>query len=106
MAIKEVLSEFRNILLGRIINIYTDHLNFTHERFADPTLMRWRLQIEQFSPDIVYLKGEDNVVADSLSRLAIADQVFEDDFMANIFDLHCGEFFQLRFGDHAPLPTT
>jgi exonuclease VII small subunit len=31
--------------------------------------MRWRLFIEEYSPDLRYIKGENNVVADSLSRL-------------------------------------
>jgi len=31
--------------------------------------MRWRLFIEEYSPDLRYIKGEDNVVADALSRL-------------------------------------
>ena len=31
--------------------------------------MRWRLSIEEYSPDLQYIKGEKNVVADTLSRL-------------------------------------
>ena len=31
--------------------------------------MRWRLYIEEYSPDLQYIKGEKNVVADALSRL-------------------------------------
>ena len=31
--------------------------------------MRWRLFIEEYSPDLRYIKGETNVVADALSRL-------------------------------------
>ena len=31
--------------------------------------MQWRLYIEEFSPDLQYIKGEKNVVADALSRL-------------------------------------
>ena len=31
--------------------------------------MRWRLYIEEYSPDLQYIKGEKNVVADTLSRL-------------------------------------
>ena len=31
--------------------------------------MRWRLFIEEYSPDLQYIKGENNVVADALSRL-------------------------------------
>jgi len=31
--------------------------------------MRWRRFIEEYSPDLQYIKGENNVVADALSRL-------------------------------------
>ena len=31
--------------------------------------MRWRLVIEEFGPELNYIKGEHNIVADSLSRL-------------------------------------
>jgi hypothetical protein len=31
--------------------------------------MQWRLYIEEYSPDLQYIKGEKNVVADALSRL-------------------------------------
>ena len=35
--------------------------------------MRWRLILEDFGPDFKYIKGENNVVADSLSRLETRD---------------------------------
>ena len=31
--------------------------------------MRWRLLLEEFSPEIVYIKGPKNMIADALSRL-------------------------------------
>ena len=31
--------------------------------------MRWRLLIEEFGPEIIYLPGVNNIVADCLSRL-------------------------------------
>ena len=35
--------------------------------------MRWRLILEEFGPELKYIKGENNVVADSLSCLEISD---------------------------------
>ena len=35
--------------------------------------MRWRLAIEEYGPELIYIKGEKNVVADALSRLATKD---------------------------------
>ena len=31
--------------------------------------MRWRLILEEFSPEPIYIKGSQNIVADALSRL-------------------------------------
>jgi hypothetical protein len=71
LSIVETLKEFRNILLGYQIEIYTDHLNLTYETTLNESqrVMRWRLLIEEFGPTLTFIKGEANVVADALSRL-------------------------------------
>ena len=33
--------------------------------------MRWRLVLEEYSPELIYIKGEDNTVADALSHLTM-----------------------------------
>jgi len=65
----ETLKEFRNILLGQKIKVHTDHENLTYKNFNSDRVMRWRLYIEEYSPDLHYIKGTKNVVADALSRL-------------------------------------
>ena len=35
--------------------------------------MRWRLVLKDFGPELKYTKGENNVVADALSRLDMSD---------------------------------
>ena len=35
--------------------------------------MRWRPILEEFGPELKYIKGENNVVADALSCLEISD---------------------------------
>ena len=35
--------------------------------------MRWRLILEEFGPELKYIKGENNVVADALSLLEMSD---------------------------------
>ncbi len=69
LAIVETLKEFRNILLGQKIRVYTDHKNLTFKNFNTDRVMRWRLILEEYSPELIYTKGEDNVVADALSRM-------------------------------------
>ena len=36
-------------------------------------VMRWRLILEEFGPDIKHIKGEDNVIADAISRLPMSE---------------------------------
>ena len=69
LAIVETLKEYRNILLGHEIRVYTDHKNLTYKNFNTDRVMRWRLVIEEYGPELIYLKGERNIVADALSRL-------------------------------------
>ena len=63
------LKDFFTILLGHQITVYTDHKNVTYNFFNTERVMRWRLILEEFGPELKYIKGEDNVVADALSRL-------------------------------------
>ena len=46
--------------------------------------MRWRLILEEFGPELKYIKGENNVVADALSRLEMSD----NQEILNISDLY------------------
>ena len=79
LSIVETLKEFRNILLGHEIIVYTDHKNLVYKHFNTERVMRWRLVIEEFGPELRYIKGTHNVVADALSRL---DMMTDDEFTA------------------------
>ena len=69
LAIVETLQEFRNILLGQNIKAYTDHKNLTYKNFNTERVMRWRIVLEEYGPELIYIKGEANIVADALSRM-------------------------------------
>src|SRR5688500_7684988 len=69
LSVVEVLKGFRSILLGQQIRVHTDHVNLTYKKFNSDRVMRWRLYIEEYFPDLQYIKGENNIVADALSRL-------------------------------------
>ena len=73
LSVVVTLKEFRNIRLGHQITVYTDHKNLTYKCFNTERVMRWRLILEQFGPELKYIKGENNDVANALSRLEISD---------------------------------
>ena len=65
----EILMEFRTILLGQKLKIFTDHKNPTGKNFNTNSVLRWRLILEEYIPEIEYIPREKNIVADALSRL-------------------------------------
>ena len=91
LSIVESLKEFRTMIHGYPIDIYTDHLNWTHgsKFIKNARVMRWRLLIQEYAPTIHYIKGSKNVVADTLSRNPFDE--FEDDdnfaFLEEAFDM-------------------
>ena len=79
LSIVECLKQFRGILFGYPINIYSDHKNLVYAATMSESqrVMRWRLILEEFGPNIEHIAGVDNIVADTLSRHPSAN--IEDD---------------------------
>ena len=69
LKIVETLKEFRTILFGRKLRIYTDNKNLTCKKLNTDRVLRWRLILEEYGPDIEYIKGGKNIVSDTLSRI-------------------------------------
>ena len=74
LSIITTLKEFRSMLLGAEIHIYTDHRNLTFQNLTTQRVLRWRLYMKEYAPEIHYIKGEDNVIADFLSRAEPLDR--------------------------------
>ena len=79
LSIVETLKEYRNILLGHEIEVFTDHKNLVYKHFNTERVMRWRLLLEEFGPTLTYIKGENNIVADALSRMAMTEEDFSQE---------------------------
>ena len=77
LGIVETLKEFKIILLGYKAEVHTDHKNLVHKTFlmSFNHVMRWRLTIEEYGPEIFHILGPNNVVADALSRFLKIDGV-------------------------------
>ena len=67
--IVETFKELRNILFGQQIKVNTDHKNLTYKSFNIERFTRWRLILEEFSPELIYIICSKNIVADALIRL-------------------------------------
>ncbi len=65
------LKNFRDIILGYPITVFTDHAlvtEFFKGRYLTGRLARWYLTIQEFGPIFQFSPGLANVVAESLSR--------------------------------------
>ena len=59
--------------------------------FNSDRVMRWRLYIKEYSPGLQYIKGENNVMADLLSRLDCDEEVLQQE--AFIMDGMCSDWY-------------
>ena len=59
------------MLWGQKIKVYSDHQNLVRDAlgFTTDRVYRWRLVLEEYGPEIVYIPGVTNIVADGLSCL-------------------------------------
>jgi hypothetical protein len=97
LAIVETLQEYRTILLGHLVKIYTDHKNLTFANFKTDRVHRWRLIVEEYGPQIIYHPGVKNIVADFLSRHPVLPKTSELHFLNEIFTVDDNIPFPLAF---------
>jgi hypothetical protein len=71
LAIMETLKFFHHMLFGHKIIIKTDHKNLTHQvsSHASDRVLRQHLLLEEYGVELENIKGENNTVADALSRI-------------------------------------
>jgi len=67
----ETLKEFNGMLWGQRINVYTNHRNLTRDGLGltSNRVARWQMLLEEYAPEIIYIKGIHNTVADAISQL-------------------------------------
>ncbi len=71
LAIVETLKEFKGMLWGQGINVYTDHKNLTRDALGltSDRVYCWRLLLEEYAPEIICIKGIHNTVAEAILQL-------------------------------------
>eukprot|EP00957_Ditylum_brightwellii_P017198 1296319-Ditylum_brightwellii.AAC.1 len=69
LAVVETLKEFKNILLGQQIRVYTNHKNLTYKNFNTARVIQWHMILEDFVSKLIYIPGNTNIVAKMLSYL-------------------------------------
>ena len=59
LAIVETLKEFNGMLWGQRTTVYTDHKNLTRDGLGltSDRVARWRILLEEYAPEIIYIKG-------------------------------------------------
>ncbi|KAJ3567660.1 hypothetical protein NP233_g6218 [Leucocoprinus birnbaumii] len=81
-AIVRALTKWRSDLLGISFTVLTDHRTlecFQTQKHLSRRQARWMELLQQYDFEIVYVKGEDNAVADALSRTNFEETSIEAD---------------------------
>ena len=73
----ENIKEFRNILLGHEIELFTDHKNITCETIesASQRVQRWKTLKQEFGVTLLYIKVYANIVSGAFSRITMVHHV-------------------------------
>jgi hypothetical protein len=71
LAIVETLKEFKGMMWGQNIMVHTDHKKLTRDALGltSDIVYLWWLLLEEYAPQIIYIKGIHNTVADAVSQL-------------------------------------
>jgi hypothetical protein len=71
LAIAKTLKEFKGMLWGQNIKMFTDHPNLMRDAqgLTLDRVCQWRLLLEEYGPKNVYIKGIHNTVTDAVSRI-------------------------------------
>jgi RNase H-like domain found in reverse transcriptase len=78
LSIVETLKEFRTLLYGQRVVVHTNHKNIIYGNLVNNRIARWRLLLKEYSPEIVHVKGNDNVIADALLHMEVN---FKEDWL-------------------------
>ena len=73
LCVVATLKEFRSMLLGAELDLYTDHKNILNVGNLSEWRLHWISYVDEYGPTIHYIEGPHNVIADTFSRLSRKD---------------------------------
>ena len=93
-AVIQALKHWRHLCVGRPIIVHTDHKSLervlAQNKIQEARINRWSFFLSEFDLTFKYIPGEDNVVADALSRTYVAKEILEE----KSFDFPWEEYLQ------------
>jgi hypothetical protein len=101
----ETCKEYKNILLGYPIIVFTDHKNNTFNGLKDSDrVLRCLLLLEEYWVTFEYLPGKKNFVADALSRLDIDSlKIQEEEVLTLLSGSENNSISNIKFPIHTAL---
>jgi hypothetical protein len=96
LAIVETSKEFKEMLWGQSIKVFTDLANLMRDALGltSDRVYQWRLLLEDYGHEIVYIKDIHNTVADAISRLEFdpsVNQTAEIYYMKKVMSSKCSQ---------------
>jgi hypothetical protein len=73
LCVVAILKEFRSMLLGAELHIYTDHKNILNVGDSSERRLHWISYVVEYGPILHYIEGPRNVIVDTFSRLSRKD---------------------------------
>jgi hypothetical protein len=70
LCVVSTLRKFRSMLLGAELHVHTDHKNILGIGDSSQQRLRWISYVDEYGPELHYVEGPCNVIADTFSRLS------------------------------------
>ena len=68
------LWEFHSMLLGAELHVHIDYKNILNIDDSSPQCLCWISYVDEYEPELHYVEGPHNVIADTFSRLSHNDE--------------------------------